>query len=791
MRSIFLFIILLLCNHLLLAQVRLKVVVTDANTQKPLPGATVSVAGKSQETSNSEGVFYIDCSRTNRFLISYTGYEAAEVLVKNCKEPLLIALNPLNQNLKEIEITATSNPNKTLLYQPVSITKLSSIELNRGTGLFMDDAINTSVPGATMQRRTVAGGQQINIRGYGNGVRGTNGISSNFDIQGTKVYLDGIPLTDAEGITVLDDIDFASIGNVEVEKGPSGTLYGLAIAGVLNLNTIHAERGRTSLGQNILVGSYGLRRFTTELAMSKEKSSLLANYGYQQCSGYMSHTASTKRFVNVAGNFQVNEKQSVNGYFGYSNSYDERGGELTISQYMARDYSGNPEYIKRNAHTQVISFRGGFTHTYNLNNYLSNTTTVFGSGVSNNISSAGGWTDKDPVNFGFRSVVSSRFPLRDNTNISGITGIETQSQYAQTIGYNMVANPANSSAYWIIGAMKSNQQTFSGTTSVFTEWTLSLPNDLSLTAGVGNSTMKIELNDRFYVANSTNPTRYAQKYSGMISPHLAINKVFKKAVSLYASYSKGYKAPVSSYFFIPTTGQLNTGLKPETGTQYEIGSKGSLFNDRISYQLAVFDALFTNKMTAVAVPLNSTTTAYSYVANGGKQENQGVEALVKYTAVESATGFVRLLRPFANLTYSHFRYHDFKFQVLNASRTGIIENDFSGKAVGGIAPIMANIGFDLLAAYGFYGNAVYTYKDPVPITSDGVYKSDSYNLLNAKLGIRRAVGEHFNADAFFGVNNITGTQYYNMVFVNQLPDAYLPAPLKSNYYGGISLKYIF
>jgi iron complex outermembrane receptor protein len=130
-----------------------------------------------------------------------------------------------------VEITATSNPNKALLYQPSSITKLSPLELKRGTGLFLDDAINSNVPGVTMNRRTVSAGQQFNIRGYGNGVRGTNGINSNFDGQGYKVYLNGIAVTDAEGITLMDDIDFGSVGSVEVTKGPAGTLYGLPLQG--------------------------------------------------------------------------------------------------------------------------------------------------------------------------------------------------------------------------------------------------------------------------------------------------------------------------------------------------------------------------------------------------------------------------------------------------------------------------------------------------------------------------------------------------------------------------------
>jgi iron complex outermembrane recepter protein len=38
---------------------------------------------------------------------------------------------------------------------------------------------------------------------------------------------------------------------------------------------------------------------------------------------------------------------------------------------------------------------------------------------------------------------------------------------------------------------------------------------------------------------------------------------------------------------------------------------------------------------------------------------------------------------------------------------------------------------------------------------------------------------------------MTSQQYYMMVFLNQLPDAYIPAPNKINYFGGISLKYRF
>jgi iron complex outermembrane recepter protein len=260
-----------------MAQKKVAGKVFDAISKTPLEGATISVFGAESTSSDKEGKFYFDCSKSIQVSVSYIGYETYKGAIKNCDEPLNVALVLISHSLNDVEITATSSQNKSMLYQPASITKLTSNELKRGTGLFLDDAINGNAPGVTMQRRAVSSGQQFNIRGYGNGVRGTNGISSNFDGQGTKVYLNGIPITDAEGITLMDDIDFGSVGNVEVKKGPSGTLYGLAIAGVVNLKTIKPEKATTSIGQDVLIGSYGLQRYTTHFLMACEISCFLLN----------------------------------------------------------------------------------------------------------------------------------------------------------------------------------------------------------------------------------------------------------------------------------------------------------------------------------------------------------------------------------------------------------------------------------------------------------------------------------------------------------------------------------
>jgi iron complex outermembrane receptor protein len=512
----------------------------------------------------------------------------------------------------------------------------------------------------------------------------------------------------------------------------------------------------------------------------------MVNYGKQYSYGYMAHTESTKDFVNLVAAFQPSQKQSVNLYVGYSNSYDQRGGELTIDQYNNGDYSGNPAYIKNNAHSKLVGFRAGISHQYNFSSQWSNTTTVFGSGFNGNASSAGGWTDKSPINYGLRSVINTNYKFNDGMALTGITGIETQHQYNPLVSYRMTANPSDPDGYNVIGNLKGNKMITTGTTALFTQWSLALPSDWLLTAGLGLSDMKIQLEDRMYDSNSTNPTVYKSKYIGLVSPHVAINKILSDKVSIYASYSKGYKAPVSSYFYIPYTGEVNKDLKSEIGNQFEIGSKGNLFEDRLSYQLALYHVKFSNKMTAVAVPVEGdpSATAYSYMVNGGSQVHKGLETQLKYKLYNSNTNFIKALSPFANLTYTDFKYKNFGIQ-----KSATVFEDYSRNAVAGVARLTTNLGLDIITKHGVYASATYSYKDGVPITSDGKFRAHSFALLNAKVGINHIISNHWVLDASFGLNNITSTHYYYMVFVNQLPDAYLPAPNKINYFGGISLKY--
>jgi iron complex outermembrane recepter protein len=799
MKNISMLILSMVCSLMSMGQTsQLDIYLEDELERTPVKGAYVTINNDKEVKSDEDGKFTLTCKDSLKLKITCEGYNSITrtLYCPDYKNGLVLLMKSKTQELKTVIITASSNPYKSQFDQPISIVNMDESALKRSTGLFLDDAINTFVPGATMQRRTQSGGQQINIRGYGNGM-GIRGVNSNFDGQGVKMYLNGIPITDAEGITVMDDIDYASVSNTEILKGPSGNLYGMAIAGVVNMTTERNVPLGTSVSQNFMMGSYGLLRSTTSVRLGAENHSIIVNYGHQEFDGFMVHTQSKKDFVNVIGTFNINRKQTISTYLGYANSYDERNGELTIAQYKNLDYSGNARYIKNNAHSAIRTLRAGINHFYQIGRNTKLNTSIFGSSQNMDNSSAGGWTDKSPLNFGFRSTLDTRWTLSKKLYLTGITGIEAQKMNALTVGYGMGADSTNLSGYNIINSIRSNQATTSSTVSYFTQWSLNMPKDLILTAGIGVSNMHLVLDDRLWGLNNNftgnqKLKTYEKSYNNLIAPTVALNKKISNLASVYVSYSSAYKAPVSSNILISTTGQLNTNLKPEKGTQIELGTKGSLLKNKLFYTVALFNTKFNDKFTTITVQNpDNTATLYSYIVNGGNLNNQGLEVSANYKAIDSEVKQLKSLNFFANMTYSNFKYENYQFERVGKNylnKDSAIVEDYSGKAVAGVAPMVFNLGVDAMAKNGLYGNLTFNYRGEMPFTSDGLNVADPYQLLNAKIGFKRNI-KALSFDLFFGANNITGTQYYNMIFVNQLPDAYIPAPNEINFFGGINLKY--
>ena len=680
---------------------------------------------------------------------------------------------------EEIEVRGERLRPAPILNQAQSIGVVTRQDLKRNDGLFLEDAINL-IPGVRMESRSLSGGQRITIRGYGN--------STNFNGTGYKAYLNNIPITDAEGNTILDDIDISTLGRVAVIKGPASSLYGTGIGGVIRMFTLRPEPQATRFTQELVGGTQTLIRTNSRVESAGDNSSIFLNYGYQHSDGYRIHNESRKNYALLSAEVQPSAKQSLSFYGAFNRSNEQLAGQLTEEQFNNKQNVAEAAYLGNDAHVAIDSIRLGATHSYEFHPAVNNITSVYGSGYQLDQPFAGGRSDNLAVNFGGRTEFNLAFG-QPGLGLNGVVGTEVQQTHSFKKSYNLNDG--------VLGGIRGDLQVIALQSNTFMQWDLLLPYDFTLTAGASLNFVHYSIRDRLYnTANATHPDQSGIKdFTPVVTPRVAVLKTFGRQLSLYGQVSQGYSPPSSGSVVIPQIGMVNTDLKPERATLYEIGAKGLLLRGRFAYELALFEMHVQDKLTPRSVTSDTGTVLYTITTNAGSQDNRGVELALRYNLIEDKSGPVSLLQPFVSYTFSPFRYDNFKSDNNNNANT----IDYSGKKVVGVPANILNLGLDFALRAGFYIYSTFQYVDSMPLTFDNSHWAQSYSLLSAKLGYRTDLGGHFRLDAFAGGNNLLGSHYYTMVFLNASystpgglpidPNVYLNGPYKPTFYGGVNLSY--
>jgi iron complex outermembrane receptor protein len=755
------------------ASAQVRGTVLDAQSKVPLGDVAVASTAGSTVTDR-DGRFTLPCSGPATVAFRKAGYRTAYRAIERCDAPVEVGLVAGAPTLSTVEVVdvAERAPGE----RAKSITLLGKPELQRSTGLFLQDAINLT-PGIYMQRRSMSGGQTIRIRGYSNG-----GDAGNFTGTGYKAYLNGIPITDAEGQTVLDDIDFANLGRVDVIRGPSSSLYGAGIGGVVNFHSERPSEPGVAVRQGLLAGEDGLLRSDTRLSRVTDGASVALNYGHQGYDSYRVHSASKKDFASFLGDFQPSVTQSLTTFLSYANSRDQRAGELDSVSFAQELNAGEAKYIANNARSDIESFRTGVTQRYAYNDRVESVLTGYYGGNTLEDVYAAGINSKSNQTFGARAVLntnigSAALPLR------GTTGLDVEKTNVDAQGYGLTNA--------VLGPLRSDLEMQNMQYSAFSQWDASLPAAFTLTLGASANFLEYAIIDR--MTNTGNPTHKdasgRKTFDPVITPMAALRKQFTPSVSAYASVSQGYTPPTSSDAVIPYTGEPNSGLEAERATQYEVGSAGSLLGNRLSYQVALFDTRVKNKLTSQGVFDTDGTVLYSYTVNAGDQADRGLELSAGYTLVDDAAAYVSRVRPFMSYTSSDFEYRNFRSNANDDASTV----DYSGNKVVGVASDVVNFGVDARLRPGVYGNATYHRTAGMPISYDNAHWAPGFSLINAKVGVAHEFSDRFTLDAYVGGNNLGNSRYYTQVFLNHKfdsptpPNMYLPGPYTAKYYTGLQV----
>ncbi len=189
---------------------------------------------------------------------------------------------------------------------PLSVTALSE-ETLRVTNTTRLDQIQNLVPNLSMFRGISGETLSVNVRGVGN-------FPTIYFDQGVGLYVDGVFLSRNQG-SVLDIVD---VEQVEVLRGPQGTLFGKnTLGGAINITTI---KPRNELEAFVLLrtGSYGQidTRATLNVPVIDDLLALRATFASFKNSGYVYNETrdeylSNRNSMNFLGSLRFTPIQSL------------------------------------------------------------------------------------------------------------------------------------------------------------------------------------------------------------------------------------------------------------------------------------------------------------------------------------------------------------------------------------------------------------------------------------------------------------------------------------------------
>jgi len=209
--------------------------VTDAATNEPLPGVSVSVAGTTAGAiTNMAGQYTIDVPSSDVTLtFSFVGYTTQNVPV-NGQNTINVALALAVTGIDEVVVIGYGTQRKEAVTG--SVASMSGAELNNMASSNITQSMQGRIAGVEMSQTSTKPGAAMQIR-----IRGTRSLTA---INDPLVVLDGIPFAGS-----ISDLNTADIKSVDILKDASATaIYGSRGAnGVILVTTNKGRKGQKTI----------------------------------------------------------------------------------------------------------------------------------------------------------------------------------------------------------------------------------------------------------------------------------------------------------------------------------------------------------------------------------------------------------------------------------------------------------------------------------------------------------------------------------------------------------------
>jgi iron complex outermembrane receptor protein len=740
-------------------EIKGKIIDVESNT----PLADVHILNLSDSAvvlSNFRGEFTI--AKIGNYKFSRLGYQDRTIKMNNDGYSV-IQMHIKSTELNEVIVGVNSLPQR-LKRTPATISIVSQKDIEAGNSINVAPILN-KVPGIYMHTGAL-NTNRITIRGIGS--------RNLFGTAKIRAYFEDIPLTTGNGETTIEDFELNTIARLEIIKGANSSIYGGGLGGTIHLIPKKSYLDNKTIISELSVGSFGFRKGTVGANFGGPKQSVKVVYSNTYSDGYRDNNEYDRQTVTVTSSHFLNDKNELSFVGSYvdlkafipSSINEDAFANDPSSAAFTWGRSKGFEDAKRGI------FGISWKHQYSSN--LKQHTSVFTSFRNAYEPRPFNILSEETFAMGVRSRLIGKVNVFKQTLDWTFGGELFNDTHSSKTFENLYQDfPVGTGS--VKGVELSNFKERRSYVNLFFETNYHLSEKTLVSIGLNFNQTKYNLNDRFNpIGNIDQSGDYS--FDGTLSPKIGVSHMLSDDVTFYGTISHGFSPPSISETLLPD-GLINTDIQPETGWNYEIGSRGSLYNNRLQFGVAVFRLDVRNLLVARRAAQDQFIGI-----NAGKTQHDGVEVSLRYNLMHE--------KPVTIDSYISYTLNDFIFKEFVDEG-----EDFSGNDLTGVPSKIFNAGLEFNSDIGIYANINFQYVGSIPITDANSVIANSYSLTNMKLGYKVAI-KKIELGAFIGLNNIFDEEYASQLLINagsfggNAPRYFYPGnPL--NYYTGIHINYSF
>ncbi len=599
------------------------------------------------------------------------------------------------------------------------------------------DELTFTLPGLFISNReNYALGERLTIRGLG--------WRSQFGVRGIQVILDDIPLTVADGQTIMNMIDPAMVNRVELLRGPSATFWGNSSGGVLHLST-RPQVDAPKVQYRGYGGSFNSIKQELRLNTTIGDARVYGYGTYFETDGFRDHSAA--RLFRAGLNYErpvgIRSRLLVRTAF-TSMPKAQHPGSLTQQDSEENPTSATPNFV---ANSAGKSFTQGMISASFIQDLQRGVWDITAHALYRDLDNPlpFGYIGLDRVAGGTRTTYEFT-TLPFDLNLGG----ELKFQQDERLETDNVNGER--------GGNIEVQQTETVTNgALFGRLAIPLSERLTASAGLRADWLNFNTDDEIGVEQEGSRTFFS------INPSAGLAYRFDNA-RWFFNFSTSFESPTTTELVNRPEGGngFNQNVDPERTVGIETGVQGNI--DRIDYDLT----LFAMQVEDLLFPFQTEQDGPTYFRNEGNTRHYGIESTVG-------------IRLHQNLQFNGM------FTLLSARFNS---GDLDGNDIPGVAPI--RFGSILTFTPGQHSVSIDSeWVGSYYTNNANSTRNDPYNVLSFRWSTNvDQVFENVSIRPFMSIQNILNTRYNTSVAINAFGGRFFEPGADRNFRVGVQINFL-